>query len=119
MIDITDPDAIYTLGESWVAEKTLAIAMFRVMRYIDNFENCISCAVYHDGDSDFTGAIADNLIGVIIGYNGIPVKYLTNLELHEVLLSVSDDLGGFSSDEQMKERYVNHKPFNVNKNLLI
>lgn len=115
----TDTNAIRELGEGWVAEETLAIAVFSVMRYIDDFEMCIRCAVNHDGDSDSTGAVAGNIIGAILGYNAIPQNYLTNLELHDVLLSVADDLGDFSSPEQMKERYVNHKPFNVNKDLLL
>lgn len=115
----SDTDAIRELGEGWVAEETLAIAIFSVMRYIDDFEKCIRCAVNHDGDSDSTGAVAGNIIGGILGYNAIPPKYLTNLELHDVLLSVADDLGGFSGPEQIKERYVNHKPFNVNKELLL
>lgn len=117
--DKTDTDAIRELGEGWVAEETLAIAVFSVMRYIDDFEMCIRCAVNHDGDSDSTGAVAGNIIGAILGYNAIPQKYLTNLELHGVLLSVADDLGCFSSPKQMKERYVNHQPFNVNKDLLL
>lgn len=115
----SDTYAISQLGEGWVAEETLAIAIFSVMRYIDNFEKCICCSVNHDGDSDSTGAVAGYIIGAILGYNAIPEKYLTNLELHDVLVSVSDDLGGFSSEEQMKERYANHIPYNVNENLLI
>lgn len=113
----SDTDAIRELGEGWVAEETFAIAIFSVLRYIDNFEKCICCAVNHSGDSDST--VAGNIIGAILGYNAIPQKYLTNLELHDVLVSVADDLGGFSTDEQMKERYWNHKPYNVNENLLI
>lgn len=115
----SDTFAIRQLGEGWVAEETLAIAIFCVMRYIDDFEKCICCAVNHDGDSDSTGAVAGNIIGAILGYNAIPVKYLTNLELHDVIVSVADDLGGFSSEEQRKLRYSNHQPFNVNENLLI
>lgn len=117
--DKTDTDAILKLGEGWVAEEALAIAIFSVMRYIDDFEKCIRCAVNHDGDSDSTGAIAGNIIGAILGYSAIPQKYLTNLELHDVLLSVADDLGGFSCSEQMKERYMNHQPFNVNPSELL
>lgn len=117
--DKPDTDAIYILGEGWVAEETLAIAVFSVMRHINDFEKCVCCAVNHSGDSDSTGAVAGNIIGAILGYNVIPQKYLTNLELHDVLLSVADDLGGFSGPEQMKERYANHKPFNVNENLLL
>ena len=115
----SDYDAIRELGQGWVAEETLAIAVFSVMRYIDDFEKCIRCAVNHDGDSDSTGAVAGNIIGAILGYSAIPQKYLTNLELHDVLLSVADDLGGFSPSEQMKERYVNHQPFNVNPSNLL
>lgn len=115
----SDTDVIRQLGEGWVAEETLAIAIFSVMRYIDDFEKCICCAVNHDGDSDSTGAVVGNIIGAILGYNSIPEKYLTNLELHDVLVSVADDLGGFSSAEQMEKRYVNHNPFNVNETLLI
>lgn len=117
--DRTDTDAIYILGEGWVAEETLAIAIFSVMRYIDDFEKCICCAVNHSGDSDSTGAVAGNIIGGILGYDAIPEKYKTNLELHDLLLSVADDLCGFSSRDQMKERYVNHKPFNVKPSELL
>lgn len=31
----------------------------------------------------------------------------------------ADDLGGFTLEEQISERYVNHKPYNVNENFLI
>lgn len=111
--DAADTDCIRQLGEGWVAEETLAIAVFSVMRHIDDFEKCIVCAVNHDGDSDSTGAVAGNIIGAILGYDAIPVKYLHGLELHDLLLSVADDLGGFSSDVQMQERYIEHQPYNI------
>lgn len=115
----SDTDAIRELGEGWVAEETLAIAIFSVMRYIDDFEKCVCCAVNHDGDSDSTGAVAGNIIGAILGYSAIPEKYITNLELHDVILSVADDLAGVSSEEQIIERYKNHKSYGVNENYLI
>ena len=117
--DISDTEAIRQLGEGWIAEEALAIAIFSVMRHIDDFVECIVCAVNHDGDSDSTGAIAGNIIGAILGYEAIPRKYLGNLELHDVIVSVADDLSGFSSIEQMKERYDKHIPSGVAKELLI
>lgn len=111
--DVDDFDAIRILGEGWVAEETIAIAVFSVMRYISDFEKCIVCAVNHDGDSDSTGAVAGNIIGAITGYDAIPEKFKSNLELHDLLLTVADDLAGVSSEKQMKERYVYHKPYNV------
>ncbi len=104
----SDTEAISVLGEGWVAEETLAIALFSVMRYIDDFEKCVCCAVNHDGDSDSTGAVAGNISGAILGYSAIPEKYLANLELHDVILSVADDVAGISAKEQMTERYVKH-----------
>lgn len=117
--DETDTAAIRQLGEGWIAEETLAIAVFSVMRYIDDFEKCIVCAVNHDGDSDSTGAVAGNIIGAILGYSVIPKKYLVGLELLDVLTSVADDLAGFSPKEQMQARYGNHNPYGVDKELLI
>lgn len=117
--EATDTDAIRELGEGWVADETLAIAIFSVMRYIDDFERCICCAVNHDGDCDSTGAVAGNIVGAILGYSAIPEKYLTNLELHDVILSVADDLAGVSPEEQRIERYHNHMPYGVEVGNLI
>lgn len=117
--DASDTDSIRELGEGWVAEETLAIAVFSVMRYIDDFGKCICCAVNHDGDSDSTGAVAGNIIGAILGYDAIPEKYIHGLELHDLLVSVADDLGGFSSDIQVKERYANHQPYNIQQQYLL
>lgn len=114
-----DTDSIRELGEGWVAEETLAIAVFSVMRYIDDFEQCMICSVNHDGDSDSTGAVAGNILGAILGYSSIPEKYISNLEMHYVILSVADDLCGVSSKEQMDARYKAHKPFNVKQTQLI
>lgn len=91
--DRPDTEAIFMLGEGWVAEETLAIAVFSVMRYIGDFAKCIYCAVNHDGDSDSTGAVAGNIVGAVLGYAAIPEKFKSNLELGDLLLSVADDLG--------------------------
>lgn len=117
--DASDTDSIRGLGEGWVAEETLAIAVFSVMRFIDDFGKCIVCAVNHNGDSDSTGAVAGNIIGAILGYDAIPEKYIHGLELHDLLLSVADDLGGFSSDDQMQERYLGHQPYNIQPQYLL
>lgn len=94
--DIAEEDAIRRLGEGWVGDEALAIAVFSVMRHIDSFEDCIICAVNHDGDSDSTGAIAGNIIGAILGYSAIPTHYLENLEIEPSLVSAADALCNFS-----------------------
>ena len=93
MSDVSDTAAIRHLGEGWVAEETLAIAIFSVMRHIDNFEACLVCAVNHDGDSDSTGAVAGNILGAHLGYDAIPQKYKDSLELLPLLIDMADRLG--------------------------
>lgn len=114
---LSDREAISQLGEGWVAEETVAIALLCVIRHIRDFEGCITAAVNHDGDSDSTGAIAGNLIGTIIGYTGIPEKFRKGLELHNLILSVADDLSGASSESQINERYSLHRPYGIDNDL--
>lgn len=80
------------LGGGWVAEETLAIAIYSVMRHFDNFERAIIASVNHGGDSDSTGAVTGNIIGTVFGYNAIPDYIRDDLELHEVILKMADDL---------------------------
>ena len=90
--ELSDVENISRLGEGWVAEETLAIAIYAVARHIDSFEKVLIAAVNHDGDSDSTGSVAGNIIGAIVGYEAIPQKFKEHLELHDVILSIADDL---------------------------
>ena len=87
-----DIDNIHELGEGWVAEEALAIAVYCALRHSDDFSKCIIAAVNHNGDSDSTGAIAGNIIGAYLGYKAIDKKWTENLELIDVILEMSDDL---------------------------
>lgn len=90
--DMNDLDAIAELGEGWVAEEALAIAVYACLKYKNNFEDAIVCAVNHPGDSDSTGAIAGNIIGAYLGIKSIPDYYLDNIELKDVITEIADDL---------------------------
>lgn len=91
---LTDAEAIKQLGEGWVAEETLAIAVFCLMRYPNDFEKAVVASVNHSGDSDSTGAVTGNLMGAICGYEAIPSYYKDNLELRWLIEEMADDLGG-------------------------
>ena len=90
--DISDIDAIKEIGEGWVAEEALAIALYSCLKYSNSFEDAIVCAVNHDGDSDSTGAIAGNIMGAYLGLSSIPKYYLDDLELKDTILEISHDL---------------------------
>ena len=90
--NINDISSIEQLGEGWVAEETLAIAVYSCLKYSNSFEKAIVCSVNHSGDSDSTGAVAGNIIGAYLGYEAIPNYYLDNLELKDIILEIANDL---------------------------
>lgn len=112
--DQNDREAIGQLGEGWVAEETLAIALYCALKYENNFDQAILTAVNHDGDSDSTGAVTGNILGAYLGLSAVPQKYTERLELTNVILELADDLyedckmteNGSSFDAVWYEKYV-------------
>lgn len=110
----SDIDAISELGEGWVAEETFAIAIYSCLKYKNSFEDAVICSVNHDGDSDSTGAVTGNIMGVYLGYDSIPEYYIDHLELKDVIYEVASDLAtevpidGYSSntDDYWESKYV-------------
>lgn len=86
--------SVRTIGLGWIAEEALGIAIYCAL-IAKNFKNGVVIAVNHDGDSDSTGAIAGNILGLLHGVNSIPSDWLLQLELVEVLTEITDDLMDF------------------------
>ena len=84
--------AIHQLGEGWVAEGTLAIAVYCALKYENDFDTAIRTSVNHNGDSDSTGAVCGNILGAYLVYADIPQKYKENLELHNLIIEIADSL---------------------------
>ena len=122
--EYNDLDAIRELGQGWVAEETLAIAIFCALKYSNNFEKAIIASVNHSGDSDSTGAVTGNILGAYLGMKSIPDKFIENLELKDTIIELADDL---YNDCQMSEygeyrdpiwirKYIEHSyPHNTGK----
>lgn len=90
--DQEDLDNIHALGEGWVAEETIAIAIYCALRYEHDFSAAIIASVNHKGDSDSTGAVTGNIVGAITGYEAIESKWKEHLEIRDVILELADDL---------------------------
>lgn len=90
--DVADLDAIHELGQGWVAEETLAIAVYCALKYPHDFDKALVASVNHEGDSDSTGSVTGNILGAGLGLSGIPGKYTDNLELRDVIIEMADDL---------------------------
>lgn len=90
--DLNDLDAIHQLGKGWVAEETLAIAVYCALKYSDDFKKGIIASVNHGGDSDSTGAVTGNILGASLGYDAVPEQFIKNLELKDVIIELAEDL---------------------------
>ena len=80
----TDVDCINRLGQGWVGDEALAIALFCVARHFSDFERAMIAAVNHSGDSDSTGAVAGNILGAAVGYDALPQHFKENVEMHDL-----------------------------------
>lgn len=81
-------EAIRQLGQGWVGDEALAIAMYAFLS-ARSYTDAISRATNHDGDSDSTASIAGQLWGAQHGVSDIPHAWIRRLDvLDETLLLV-------------------------------
>ena len=83
---------ISKLGDGWVAEEALAISLYCSLKYKDDFSKAIIASVNHKGDSDSTGAITGNIMGALLGYDKIERKWISSLEMRDLILQIADNL---------------------------
>lgn len=83
---------VESLGGGWVGDEALAIALYCAVRHFDSFEKAMIAAVNHSGDSDSTGAVCGNILGAAIGYEAIPQFFKDDLEMHDLICHIADDL---------------------------
>jgi ADP-ribosylglycohydrolase len=84
--------AIARIGEGWVAEEAIAIALYCSLHFRDDFRGALLASVNHSGDSDSTGSLTGNILGAYLGYDKIPASFLEHLELRDVIRVICDDL---------------------------
>lgn len=83
---------IERIGAGWTGEEALAISLFCVILFQDNYEAGVLASINHSGDSDSTGAITGNLLGLINGSKNIPKRWIENLRFLDIIEEISDDL---------------------------
>lgn len=86
------PDRLESLGAGWVADQALSIGLYCALVAGDDFEKGVLLAVNHSGDSDSTGSIAGNIIGVQCGVKGIFAGWLAELEMKDLIEEIANDL---------------------------
>ncbi|NLD92556.1 MAG: ADP-ribosylglycohydrolase family protein [Fibrobacter sp.] len=87
-----DGEIIPRLGGGWVAEEALSIALYCGILYQGESEEGILMAVNHDGNSDCTGTLVGNILGLTSGMSALPDRWIRNLRFRDIILETSDRL---------------------------
>jgi ADP-ribosylglycohydrolase len=103
--DVT-PETIERLGGGWVGEEALAIALYCALSAQGDFARGVLLAVNHSGDSDSTGAMTGNLLGLMLGLEALPARWLDRLELRREIEALAGDVHtGFDDSDAWSKRY--------------
>jgi len=90
---LPDEKCMSTLGEGWIAEETLAMAVFACLRHPDDFRLAMKAAVNITGDSDSVGSVAGNILGAYLGIDAVSAVFdVRKLEDYPMLEEISKDL---------------------------
>jgi ADP-ribosyl-[dinitrogen reductase] hydrolase len=85
------PETVETLGGGWTAEEALSIALYSCLR-ATSFQQGLKIAVTHSGDSDSTGAIAGNLLGLLYPEEVMSHRWLREIECADLIDRLAIDL---------------------------
>lgn len=87
------PETVEPLGQGWVAEEALAIALYACLAG-RGFEDALRIAVTHSGDSDSTGAIAGNMLGAMDPEAVLAHRWSAQVEVADVVERLVDEWVG-------------------------
>jgi ADP-ribosylglycohydrolase len=85
-------DSIAAIGEGWIGEEALAIALYCSLKFPRDWKSATLAAINHFGDSDSTGSITGAILGTLLGVESIPQKWVRGVENSETIRKIADDL---------------------------
>ena len=84
--------SIKTIGEGWVGEEALAIAIYCALAFPDSWEESVIAAVNHSGDSDSTGSITGAIMGAAYGISAIPGRWVRDVESSKEIFDIASEM---------------------------
>ena len=98
--DLKPEEAMPQLGEGWVGDEAVAIALYSFLKNPKDYEKTIITAANITGDSDSTACIAGAISGAYNGINAIPEKWIKKIENSDLLRKIAEDLYQKKIDNQ-------------------
>ena len=90
-------ETVESLGSGWTAEEALSIALYSCVAG-KSFEESLAIAVTHGGDSDTTGAIAGNMLGLLDPAAVLQHRWAEIVEGSDIVLRLVRDFDCLSAD---------------------
>jgi ADP-ribosyl-[dinitrogen reductase] hydrolase len=90
-------ETVEALGGGWTAEEALSIALYACLAG-ECFEHALQIAVRHGGDSDSTGAIAGNMLGLMEPEAALYRRWAEIVEGADIFSRLARDFHRLSSD---------------------
>ncbi len=84
--------AMEHLGNGWLADEAVAMAVYCTARYTSDFPGAVRRAVNIAGDSDSVGSIAGGLVAARYGLGVIPAEWIERVEGRELLTDLASRL---------------------------
>ncbi|MDD5205497.1 MAG: ADP-ribosylglycohydrolase family protein [Desulfobacterales bacterium] len=84
--------AIDYLGEGWVGEEAVALAIYCFLRYPDDYKRAVLRGANSNGDSDSIASIAGSISGAYLGIGAIPPEWIMRIEKTDYLRSLAERL---------------------------
>ncbi|MFC1868755.1 ADP-ribosylglycohydrolase family protein [Thermodesulfobacteriota bacterium] len=77
--------ALEYLGEGWVGEEAVALALYCFLRYPSDYEKVVFRGANTNGDSDSIACIGGSISGAYLGIDAIPNNWVQRIEKTEYL----------------------------------
>lgn len=87
-----EEDALKHLGEGWVGEEAVTLALYCFLRYPDDYSKAVLRAANTEGDSDSIACITGSISGAYLGAKAIPQDWKDRIDNKEYLSSIAKDL---------------------------
>jgi ADP-ribosylglycohydrolase len=84
--------ALDKLGQGWIAEEAVALALYCFLRTPDDYRATVTRAANSNGDSDSIACIAGAISGAWNGIQGVPPDWVQRIEKREYLFRTADRL---------------------------
>jgi ADP-ribosylglycohydrolase len=90
---INEEASLKHIGEGWVGEEAIALALYCILRNPDDYEACVCRAANTNGDSDSIACIAGGIMGARLGSpDAMPQMWIDCCENRDYLLDLGEKM---------------------------